>query len=166
MVNKPMTMQEIWRQYDELVWREQRRREARDRSGNDALWDALFASDFCVSETEVAEPAAPAAPAEAPPADKPKEEKSALDEAKDDAEPKDANGGSKPPEEGPCRECKRRRRLNRLKLCYPCYVDLNIADGMKKRGQEWKTGDKHPAWCDCEGLGEHPERDNGAWRGN
>jgi hypothetical protein len=101
-----------------------------------------------------------------PPAAPPKEEKSALDDAKDAAEPKDANGGSKPPEDGTCRECKRLRRLNRLRLCYPCYVELNIADGMKKRGQEWKPGDKHPAWCDCEGLGEHPERDNGAWRGN
>ena len=123
-----------------------------------------FAFKF-IAETETADPAAPPlTPLEAPPA--PAEEKSALDDAKDDAEPKDANGGSKPPEDGTCRECKRLRRLNRLRLCYPCYVELNIADQMKKRGQEWKPGDKHPAWCDCEGLGEHPERDNGAWRGN
>lgn len=96
----------------------------------------------------------------------PAPEKSALDEAKDAAEPKDAHGGSKPPEDGPCRECKRLRRLNRLRLCYPCFVELNLADDMKKRGLEWKAGDKHPSWCDCEGLGEHAERDNGAWRGN
>lgn len=114
-------------------------------------------------ETEVAEPVAPAAPSEKSKED---EQKSALDEARDQAEPKDAHGGSKPPEDGRCRECRRLRRLNRLRLCYPCYVELNIADGMKKRGQEWKPGDKHPAWCDCEGLGEHPERDNGAWKGN
>lgn len=107
-------------------------------------------------------------PPTATPAEPPKEEvkKSALEEAKDDADPKDANGGVKPPEDGPCRECKRMRRLNRLRLCYPCYVDLNLADQMKQRGQEWKPGDKHPDWCDCEGLGEHTERDRGAWRGN
>lgn len=110
----------------------------------------------------------PTAPVEAPPTETPKEEekKSALDEAEEDAEPKDENGGSKPPEDGLCRECKRRRHLNRLKLCYPCFVDLVIMDETKKRGIEWKSGDKHPDFCACEGLGEHPGRDHGAWRGN
>lgn len=89
------------------------------------------------------------------PAEAPAEEKSALDEAKDDAEPKDENGGAKPPEDGPCRECRRHRRLNRLRLCYACWVALSLADDMKKRGVEWKPGDKHPDWCGCEGLGEH-----------
>ncbi len=75
-------------------------------------------------------------------------------------------GGAEPPKEGSCRECKRVRRLNRLKLCYPCFVELVLMDEAKKRGHEWKPGDKHPDFCSCEGLGEHPDRDRGAWRGN
>lgn len=117
-----------------------------------------------VAETETAEPVvAPAAPAE----EKPLEERTALDDARDAAEPKDElTGGAKPPEDGLCRECKRRRRLNRLKLCYPCFAELVLAEEAKKRGHAWKPGDRHPDWCACEGLGEHPERDRGAWRGN
>lgn len=119
------------------------------------------------AETEVAEPEAPAAPPATPlEAPAPAAEPSALDDAKDQAAPKDENGGAKPPEDGQCRECKRLRRLNRLRLCYPCFVELNLTDLAKKRGEKWKPGAPHPAWCDCEGLGEHPERDNGAWRGN
>lgn len=95
---------------------------------------------------------APAAPVADP-------EKSALDEAKDAAEPKDAHGGSKPPEDGNCRECKRLRRLNRLKLCYPCFADLVLAEECEKRGFVWKSGDKHPDFCSCEGLGEHENAD-------
>ena len=119
------------------------------------------------SESEVADPetADPAAPAEAPAPDESKDEdKSALLDALDDAEPKDENGGTKPPEDGLCRECKRRRPLNRLKLCYPCFVELVIIDEAKKRGYEWKTGNPHPDWCACEGLGEHRKPD-GTYRG-
>ncbi len=124
-----------------------------------------------MAETETAEPETIPTPSETPAApgetkDAPRETPSALDDAKDQAEDRPSTGGAEPPKPGPCRECRRLRQLNRLKLCYPCFVDLNISDGMKKRGEEWKSGDKHPAWCDCEGLGEHPERDNGAWRGN
>jgi hypothetical protein len=100
------------------------------------------------------------------PAEKPREEKSALDDAKDQAEDRPSTGGAEPPKEGGCRECKRIRRLNRLRLCYPCFAELVLMDEAKKRGVEWKPGDKHPDWCGCEGLGEHPERDRGAWRGN
>ncbi len=120
-----------------------------------------------ISETEVADPAAvpvaPVAPvAEPPPTDAP----SALDDAEDQAKERPSTGGAEPPEEGPCRECKRLRRLNRLRLCYPCFVELVLMDEAKRRGHEWKPGDKHPDFCSCEGLGEHPERDRGAWRGN
>lgn len=115
-------------------------------------------------ETEIAEPGVEA-PA-ATPAEKPLEKKSALDEAKEMAEDRPSTGGAEPPKEGACRECKRLRRLNRLKLCYPCFVELVIMDEAKKRGHEWKPGDKHPSWCDCEGLGEHPDRDTGGWRAN
>lgn len=101
-------------------------------------------------------------PVDAPVAPKEEEKKSALDEAKDAADAKDENGGVKPPEDGSCRECKRLRRLNRLRLCYPCFVELVLMDEAKKRGVEWKPGDKHPAWCGCEGLGEHTNGDGSA----
>lgn len=117
-----------------------------------------------VDEAEVTDPAAaPVAPvAEPPTTDAP----SALDDAKDQAEDRPDCGGSKPPEPALCRECKRLRMLNRLRLCYPCFVELVLMDEAKRRGHEWKPGDKHPDFCSCEGLGEHPERDRGAWRGN
>jgi hypothetical protein len=117
-------------------------------------------------DVEVLDPTTIVVEPPAAPAEKPAEKKSDLDEAKDDAEPKDAHGGSKPPDDGLCRECRQPRKLNRLRLCYPCFVELVIMDEAKKRGHEWKSGDKHPDWCSCEGLGEHPERDHGAWRGN
>lgn len=56
----------------------------------------------------------------------------------------------KPPEEGPCKHCGQRARLNRLKLCYPCWVLLEIMDKEKAAGREWIPGDPHPAWCRCE----------------
>ena len=115
-------------------------------------------------EIETETPVAPTAPAEAPAAP-PEEKKSALEEAFDAAEPKDEHGGSKPPEDGLCRECGRRRRLNRLRTCYPCFVELVLMDEAKKRGFQWKPGDKHPDWCGCEGLGEH-KSGGGASRGN
>ena len=125
-------------------------------------------SGVLLDETATLPETAP--PVEAPPEGKPKEketdEKTALDEAKDNAEDRPDCGGAKPPEDGHCRECKRLRKLNRLKLCYPCFVELVLMDEAKKRGFEWKPGDKHPDWCGCEGLGEHAERDRGAWRGN
>lgn len=104
-------------------------------------------------EAETETPVVPTEAPVAPPAEKTK--KSALEEAYEDAEPKDAHGGSKPPEDGLCRECKRRRRLNRLRLCYPCFVELVLMEEAEKRGFKWKPGDKHPDWCSCEGLGEH-----------
>ena len=90
-----------------------------------------------------APPAGPQAPAEAPP------------DREADAEPRPTTGGAKPPEDGLCRNCRQRRRLNRFKLCYPCWVEAEIADREKREGREWKPGDPHPAWCKCEGLGEH-----------
>ncbi len=113
-----------------------------------------------ILEVEAVPVAPPSTPLEAPATT---EEKSALDDAKADAEDRPDCGGAKPPEDGQCRECKRLRRLNRLKLCF---AELVLMDEAKKRGHQWKPGDKHPDWCGCEGLGEHPERDRGAWRGN
>ncbi len=73
--------------------------------------------------------------------------------------------GKPPPEDGLCRNCKARRKLNRHKLCYPCWVEDEIVTREKKEGREWKPGEPHPAWCGCEGLGEHKNRD-GSSRGN
>lgn len=110
---------------------------------------------------EIDTPTAP--PAEAPTeAPAPAEESSALQDAKDAAEPKDENGGAKPPHEGNCRECGRWRRLNRLRLCYACFAILVLMEECKKRGIEWKPGDKHPDWCGCAGLGEHQNEDGTA----
>lgn len=117
----------------------------------------LAAAVMIALETEVADPVV--APAAEPGT---KDKPSALDEAKDAADPKDAHGGAKPPEDGLCRECKRRRKLNRLRLCYPCFAELVLAEEAKKRGVAWKPGDKHPDWCGCEGLGEHTNGDGSA----
>lgn len=120
-----------------------------------------------LNETKTAEPDTITAPAETPAADPgTKDAPSALNDAKDAAEERPDCGGAKPPTDGTCRECKRVRRLNRLRLCYPCFVELVLMDEAKKRGIEWKPGEKHPDFCSCEGLGEHPDRDRGAWRGN
>lgn len=111
------------------------------------------------NEVKTAEPAV--APAAAP-----KEPELTEAQKRGEEEPRPTHGGAKPPEDGLCRNCRQRRRLNRFKLCYPCWVEAEIVDGEKKRGREWKPGDTHPEWCHCEGLGEHKVRDGGAWRGN
>ncbi len=95
---------------------------------------------------------------------------SVLDEAiatvekkKKDAEGKKnpkPSDGRKPPEEGKCRRCGADRPLNRLKLCYRCFVISNIEDVEKKRGSGWRSVDPHPAWCDCT-LPEHKRNSTG-----
>lgn len=55
----------------------------------------------------------------------------------------------KPPSKGPCRRCGASLPLNRLMLCYRCWVVTEL----EKRG--WKDGEPHPDACDCEGLGGH-----------
>jgi hypothetical protein len=119
-------------------------------------------SNLKILLSDVAEPEAPVAPVESPPEKATEKDKSALEDAFDDADPKDENGGVKPPEDGKCRECKRLRRLNRLKLCYPCFAELVLAEEAKKRGHPWKPGDPHPDFCACEGLGEHKNADGTA----
>lgn len=105
------------------------------------------------AEIAVEEPAvAPAEPKAEPTPDK---------EA--DANPRPTGtGGAKPPEDGLCRNCRQRRKLNRFKLCYPCWVESEISDREKREGRAWKPGDKHPDWCHCEGLGEHKNGDGTA----
>jgi hypothetical protein len=83
--------------------------------------------------------------------DAPKEDKPDLD--------KENDHGRKPPETGKCKRCGLERPLNRLKLCYRCWVIEEIKDVEKQNGRAWNEGDPHPAWCHCEGLGEHKNGD-------
>ena len=71
------------------------------------------------------------------------------------AEDAKSRTGAKPPREGECTRCKMPRPLNSKKLCYKCWVELHL----EKTG--WSHGYPHPAWCLCEGLGEHKSPDGG-----
>lgn len=58
----------------------------------------------------------------------------------------------RPPKDGLCRRCGQNRPVNRLMLCYPCWVKTEL------EAKGWRQGQPHPDWCHCEGLGAHPER--------
>lgn len=62
----------------------------------------------------------------------------------------------KPPGRGLCRRCGRDRPINRLMLCYPCWVKTELED---KAG--WREGMPHPDWCRCQGLSDHTPRSFG-----
>lgn len=64
----------------------------------------------------------------------------------------------KPPSEGKCKRCGEHRQLNRQKICYPCFVIVNL----QKEG--WKEGQAHPDSCGCELPLEHDNKD-GTQRG-
>jgi hypothetical protein len=97
-----------------------------------------------VQEAEVAEPVAP--PADAPP--KKEEEKK---ESVEDIEKR----ARKPPADGPCKGCGKNLPLNRLMLCFRCWVNKNLDDWATANGRDFiPTVDPHPAWCKC-GLPEH-----------
>lgn len=57
-----------------------------------------------------------------------------------------------PPSRGVCRRCGENKPVNRLMLCYPCWVKTNLEE------QGWREGMPHPDWCRCEGLGGHSNR--------
>lgn len=63
-----------------------------------------------------------------------------------------------PPKRGLCRRCGENKPINRLMLCYPCWVKTNLEEEAKSRGEVWREGMSHPDWCQCEGVGGHPER--------
>jgi hypothetical protein len=86
-----------------------------------------------VRDIAVEAPAAP--PATEPPKEKP-EEKESLDDIKKRAR--------KPPTIGPCLGCGKNKPLNRLMLCYRCWVNKNNSD------KGWKEGQPHPAGCGCD----------------
>ena len=56
----------------------------------------------------------------------------------------------KPPSEGPCKMCKQMKQLNRLLLCYECWLKDKLH---KDSGGEWLPGDPHPRTCGCDGPG-------------
>lgn len=58
----------------------------------------------------------------------------------------------KPPSRGLCRRCGENKPINRLMLCYPCWVKSEL----EKDG--WREGQPHPDSCGCEGIGGHPDR--------
>ncbi|MDD5301536.1 MAG: hypothetical protein PHS14_00390 [Elusimicrobia bacterium] len=93
-----------------------------------------------LSETEVADPAAPpSTPLEAPtaPKDKPKDDEKESEEEL-------AKRARKPPTGGKCIRCGEPKPINRLKLCYPCWVKSEN----EKKG--WREGQPHPAGCGCD----------------
>lgn len=57
-----------------------------------------------------------------------------------------------PPSKGMCMRCGDNKPINRLMLCYPCWVKTQL----EKDG--WKEGEPHPESCGCEGINGHPTR--------
>jgi len=93
-----------------------------------------------VAEPEVAPPAA----------DKPKpKEKESIEDIE--------KRGRKPPADGPCKGCGENKPLNRLMLCYKCWVYKRLNDENK----DWLPGDPHPAHCGCDAPGGCATKDQG-----
>lgn len=61
----------------------------------------------------------------------------------------------KPPKDGLCRRCGENKPVNRLMLCYPCWVKTELEN------TGWREGMPHPDWCHCEGLKDHSRRSAG-----
>ena len=102
-----------------------------------------------VKESPVANPEAPTKP----PPNKPKPEEK---ETPEDIERR----SRKPPADGPCKGCGKNKPLNRLMLCFKCWVNKNLLDWSKANKKDWIPGDPHPDWCKC-GLPEHGSRTDG-----
>ena len=61
----------------------------------------------------------------------------------------------KPPSGGLCRRCGENKPINRLMLCYPCWVKSELEnDG-------WREGMSHHDWCHCEGIKDHQRKSSG-----
>ena len=97
------------------------------------------------NETDVLEPNVPVAPAETP---KPEEKEDVEDIEK---------RARKPPSDGPCRGCGKSVPINRLMLCFRCWVQKNLIEWGKG---DWIPGDPHPSWCGCGLPGGHPGSGN------
>lgn len=76
------------------------------------------------------------------------------EELKDEKDPRRLKQ-RKPPGAGLCRRCGLDKPINRLMLCYPCWVKSEL------EGKGWTEGEPHPDWCDCEGLKDHRRLSDG-----
>ncbi|MFA6093503.1 MAG: hypothetical protein WCU88_10630 [Elusimicrobiota bacterium] len=59
-----------------------------------------------------------------------------------------------PPSRGLCRRCGENKPINRLMLCYPCWVKTNLEE------KGWREGLPHPEGCDC-CIGGHGSKSEG-----
>jgi len=59
-----------------------------------------------------------------------------------------------PPSRGLCRRCGENKPINRLMLCYPCWVKTNLEE------KGWREGQPHPEWCQCS-CGAHGRKSEG-----
>lgn len=55
-----------------------------------------------------------------------------------------------PPKDGTCLRCGQDKPVNRMMLCYVCWVKSNLEDN------GWREGMPHPSWCACSVPGAHP----------
>ncbi|HVE11980.1 MAG TPA: hypothetical protein VNI01_01180 [Elusimicrobiota bacterium] len=85
----------------------------------------------------------------------PPKEEVRPEEAPEDEKDLDKLKQRTPPKNGICRRCGRNKPINRLMLCYPCWVKTNL----EKDG--WREGMPHPEHCECEGLKDHTRRASG-----
>ena len=76
-------------------------------------------------------------------------------EAPDDEEDPSKVKQRKPPSRGLCRRCGQNKPINRLMLCYPCWVKTELED------HGWREGMPHPSWCHCSGVDGHARKSGG-----
>lgn len=71
-------------------------------------------------------------------------EKSAPEKSEEETAEELRKRSRKPPSGGKCIRCGELKPLNRLKLCYPCWVkEENGKNG-------WEEGQPHPGGCGCD----------------
>jgi len=80
----------------------------------------------------------------------------AVDDNKNKPVPKE---GRRVPGKGKCIRCGEKKPINRLKLCYYCFVITEIIRVEKEKfGRVWRDGMTHPNWCQCVLPGTHGGR--------
>ena len=84
-------------------------------------------------------------------AEAPQREKEAPEDEEDPSKIKQR----KPPSRGLCRRCGQNKPINRLMLCYPCWVKTELED------HGWREGMPHPSWCHCTGVDGHGRKSEG-----
>jgi len=82
----------------------------------------------------------------------------AVKENKEKPVPKE---GRRVPGGGKCVRCGEKCQVNRLKLCYRCWVIIEIIQVEKgKFNRDWNEKMPHPDWCQCT-LPEHKRASTG-----